>query len=73
MNNWKPIKDNTPNPFKEMLDDYVARGAPVDHGIWGFVGLGFVILVGLVIVGFIAGIWSGFGCMLDINCMTWLR
>ena len=28
---WQPVEDNTPNPFNEMLDNYVAKGTPVDH------------------------------------------
>lgn len=70
---WTPVDDKTPNPFNDMLDDYVAAGCPVEHGAAGWVGLGFYVLIGLVIVGFCAGIVYGFGCMIDINCLVWLR
>lgn len=72
-NDWTPVEDKTPNSFNKMLDDYVAKGAPIEHGAAGWAGLGFYILIGLVVIGFCALLVSGFSCVIDINCLTWLR
>ncbi len=64
-NGWTPVEDPRPNPFNAMMDNYKQP-----FNIAGCVSL---IFMGLVVVGFCVGIYYGFGCVIDIYCLTWLR
>lgn len=65
MSDWTPIEDNTPNPFNERMKNYKQP--------FNLPGCIAYIFMALIVVGFIVLILNMFGCIIDLNCLTWLR
>jgi len=43
MNDWTPIEAPGTSQLNEQLDDYVKAGAPINHGVLGWLGcLGYL-------------------------------
>ena len=70
---WTPIEDKTPSPLNEQLDAFVKAGSPVAYGWRGVVVVVVYAIVIAVILAIIVGMVRGYDCMIDINCVAWLR
>ena len=74
-NRWEPVQSTTKSPHDQQMDDYVARGCPVEHSlIDGLIGLAFTIVMYVLLpAAFMWFIVKGYACIIDIYCLTWLR